>query len=136
MKQITLTVEGAKMSLSTNEPIALPDIIEILTNGIRCAATQALADCPSEFQDDARADIYDMVNQAISFILNEMSPPDVDLQLTEAAILLAQNQIIEEATKRNVPVSQIYLEHKQKSEELVNALRAGEIAMSNVRKMS
>ena len=136
MKQITLTVEGAKMSLSTNEPIALPDIIEILTNGIRCAATQALADCPSEFQDDARADIYDMVNQAISFILNEMSPPDVDLQLTEAAILLAQNQIIEEATKRNVPVSQIYLEHKQKSEELVNALRAGEIAFQNVRKMS
>lgn len=131
MKQITITQEGAMLKFEANEGIILPDLLEMVLNTIRTAAHQTLESCPEEQKEDIRADIYDMINRGISHILNEISPPDTDLELTEAAILLAQNAIIEEATARQVPISQIYKEMNEKAAALVDDLK-----QNNARAMS
>lgn len=132
MRQITITQEGAMLKFEANEGIILPDLLEMVLNTIRTVAHQTIESCPEEHQDDIRADIYDMINSGISHILNEISPPDTDLELTEAAILLAQNSIIEEATARQVPISQIYKEMNKKAAALVDDLKS----QSNARALS
>jgi len=61
----------------------------------------------------AYGDIADQINIGITNILNEISPRDPDLQLTEVALLYAENTIINDAAKRGITLKQALKEYEK-----------------------
>lgn len=56
---------------------------------------------------EAKGDIADQINFAVSNILTELSPKDPDLQLSETVILACENQLIEYAKDNNLTLAQV-----------------------------
>lgn len=63
-------------------------------------------------REEVLGDIADMINNVVSNILNEISPKDPDLQLSEVAIATMENEIIHKAQKEHKPIKEALKEYQ------------------------
>ena len=65
-----------------------------------------------EARSEIAADMADMINYAATNVLNELSPRDPDLQLTEVAIATMENEIIQKAAKEHKSLKEALKEYE------------------------
>ncbi len=117
MKKITLIIENTQIGFQIEGTINFPDVVQACMTAINGAADKVLKEIPKQQQQDAREDMADMLNTATTFVMDKICPPNEDDQLTEVAILKAENEMILEAAARKVSLSQVLREHKENAEQ-------------------
>lgn len=118
MSKFTITIEeleDEKLSVDLSEGMTWPKaclmICSTLSNLADTAVDTVFKNLPEAVQTpdtkkDVSGDIADMINYAVSNILNRLSPKDPDLQLSEVAIATMENEIIHYAHSANISMKE------------------------------
>lgn len=122
MKQITITIDDKKMGFQIQGDIGFSEIVQACMTTVLGASEQILKGVPQKQEQSAREDMGDMINSAVTYVLDKICPPNEDDQLTEVAILKAENEMVLEAASRKVPLSQVLKEHRERAQDERKAL--------------
>jgi len=99
IKIVTHMSEDGKIQMSVMPPIPFPDFLQIQLSAIASAMHATVDAAPTEEdQKVVRDDIYNLFNVAAASLLDQLDPEPAhkfSTGLTEAAILKAENEIIE-----------------------------------------
>ena len=121
MQKIIITVSEGKLSLELDGSITWPEACLALMSTIGNLAKTTVANLTKDnnLSDEQSQilleDVANQINFAASNVLNDLVPPKPDQQLSEAAIAAAENIIIREAAKQNMPIEEAIV----KAEELL-----------------
>lgn len=129
---IAITEENNKVTLSMSEDLHWTDACLLLCTALKSLAfrtkdaiikTLAAKDPKATkahlkaLSDEVSGDIADTINFAVSNILNELSPKDPDLQLSEIAIATMENEIIHYAADHHISIKKALKEYEDKLKE-------------------
>lgn len=117
MKKITIIIDNEKMKFDVSNDITFPEVVQSCLTAIQAASDQVLKHVPKNQEQSAREDMADMFNSAVTYVMDNICPPDEDNQLTEVAILKAENEMVLEAATRKVPLSQVLKEHRERAQQ-------------------
>lgn len=119
---ITILENNGKVTIDLSEGLTFTTSLQMLLSAIRFLAKKT-ADIiskdlkkskASKTHEEVCSDIADMINFGISNILEELSPKDPDLQLSEVAIATMENEIIQEAANRHLPMKKVLQEYESR----------------------
>lgn len=85
--------------------VAFVDILQIMFTSLENMAQDLIAKTPKELRAPAREEFYDMINTASSNILDMIMPDGISV--SDAAVLKAQDDLVEEAYNLGIPVEQL-----------------------------
>ena len=138
---IAIENKEGKMSLQLSEGITWPDACLMLTSALKALAVKAIEQVTVQqtphlkkrtkanmkaLQASVASDVADNINYAISNILEELSPKDPDLVLSEVAIATIENEIIHYAKDNHVSIQKAIEHYEEKLKEHPNY--AGEMS--------
>lgn len=121
MQKIIITISEDKLNLDIEGSITWPEACLALMSTLGNLAKTTVANLTKdnnlteEQSQILLEDVADQINFAASNVLNDLVPPKPDQQLSEAAIAAAENIIIKEAAKHNMPIEEAIT----KAEELL-----------------
>lgn len=121
MQKIIITISEDKLNLDIEGSVTWPEACLALVSTLGNLAKTTVANLTkdnnlTEEQSQILLEaIADQINFAASNVLNDLVPPKPDQQLSEAAIAAAENIIIKEAAKQNMPIEEAIT----KAEELL-----------------
>lgn len=118
MKTLTINYDDKGLTLKFSEPESADMVFNLALQTILSTVEQTIATAPEEHQAPLREHLYHHLNTSFTSLL-ELVDPSASLRptLTEAAILLAENQILDEAERAGMSLEE-YLPHaNQKAEE-------------------
>ena len=97
---IKLTIEKDQVQTETTSPIQLDQLVQIFATVTLAGMQDLVKRTPTEHQQATKEYLYDQYNHMASRLL-ELFAPEIELRpdLTSAAILKAENEIIEEQYK-------------------------------------
>lgn len=121
-KTIKITLSNDKINTNISGEVSFPDLTLMLFSALRGMALKTVdqvverIDPPKEhleaLRKDVASDIADMINFAASNVLNELSPKDPDLELSEIAIATMENQIIHKAAEEGKTIQEALKEYQ------------------------
>ena len=113
------------MAETKNETGAYPEVIASLL-----AAMQAYCETFKEGLSQAEIDgLHDYMSSAFSLFMEQNFPGNTDFGLSDAAVIYAQDQIIEQAAKKGIPLADaIKLYNKQAADYFVEKKNAGKMS--------
>ena len=105
------------MSLAFSEPESADQVFNLALQMILSTVDQTVANAPENIQTELRDHLYHHLNSSFTSLL-ELVDPSASLRptLTEAAILLAENQILEEAERAGLSLEE-YLPYANQTRE-------------------
>lgn len=118
MKTLTINYDDKGLTLRFSEPESADMVFNLALQTILSTVEQTVDNAPEEVRPPLREQIYHHLNASFTSLL-ELVDPQQSLRptLTEAAILLAENQILDEAERAGMSLEE-YLPHaNQKAEE-------------------
>ena len=117
MKTLTINYDDKGLSLKFSEPESADMVFNLALQTILSTVEQTVASAPEEVQSPLREQIYHHLNASFTSLL-ELVDPQQSLRptLTEAAILLAENQILEEAERAGLSLEE-YLPYANQTRE-------------------
>ena len=104
---IKLTFDQKGLSMETRHPATLAELLQVLLQAIAAAVQHFLKEKAMTDEDErsVRKELFDMLNAGFSKVLESIDPESSNNpNLTEVAILLAENQLIAEAEKKGMTV--------------------------------
>ena len=116
MKQITIQYDDKGLSLKLDQPESPENLINILNQTLLSVIEQTIQTHP-DHEADIRREFYHSLNAQFSAMLEFIDPSSSQHPtLTEAAILLAENQILEEASRSGMTLEE-YLPYANEDRE-------------------
>lgn len=117
MKTLTITYDDKGLTLAFSEPESADMVFNLALQMILSTVDQTVAGAPEKVQAELRDHLYHHLNTSFTSLL-ELVDPSASLRptLTEAAILLAENQILEEAERAGMSLEE-YLPYANQSRE-------------------
>ena len=118
MKTLTITYDDKGMSLAFSEPESADMVFNLALQTILSTVDATVNNAPEEVQAPIREHLYHHLNASFTTLL-ELVDPSASLRptLTEAAILLAENQILEEAERAGMSLEEYLPFASAKAEE-------------------
>ena len=118
MKTLTINYDDKGLTLAFSEPEAADMVFNLALQTILSAVEQTVSSAPEEVQAPLRTELYHHLNGSFTSLL-EIVDPSQSLRptLTEAAILLAENQILEEAERAGMSLEEYLPFASEKAEE-------------------
>ena len=125
---ILISKNNNDFSVSFSDDLTWPDACQLLTSALRGLALKAIDHTTKattsqtkltkakalELRKSVTEDVADNINYAISNILDEISPKDPDLQLSEVAIATMENEIIHYAYDNHLTMKQALKEYEER----------------------
>ena len=117
MKTLTINYDDKGLTLAFSEPETADQVFNLALQMILSTVDQTVAGAPENIQAELRDHLYHHLNSSFTSLL-ELVDPSASLRptLTEAAILLAENQILDEAERAGLSLEE-YLPHANKKAE-------------------
>ena len=117
MKTLTITYDDKGLTLKFSEPESADQVFNLALQTILSTVDATIDNAPEEVQAPLREQLYHHLNASFTTLL-EMVDPAASLRptLTEAAILLAENQILEEAERAGLSLEE-YLPYANQTRE-------------------
>lgn len=117
MKNITIQYDDKGLSLKLDQPESPENLINILNQSLLSVIDQTIQTHP-DHEADIRREFYHSLNAQFSAMLEFIDPSSSQHPtLTEAAILLAENQILDEAEKSGMTLEEYLPFASAKAEE-------------------
>ena len=118
MKTLTINYDDKGLTLAFSEPEAADMVFNLALQTILSTVEQTVDSAPEEVRSPLREQIYHHLNASFTTLL-EIVDPQQSLRptLTEAAILLAENQILEEAERAGMSLEEYLPFASAKAEE-------------------
>ena len=116
MKNLTINYDDKGLSLKLDQPESPENLINILNQTLLSVIDQTIQTHP-DHEADIRREFYHSLNAQFSAMLEFIDPSSSQHPtLTEAAILLAENQILDEAEKAGLSLEE-YLPYANQDRE-------------------
>ena len=117
MKKLTINYDDKGLTLEFSEPESADQVFNLALQTILSTVDETVKGAPEDVQAGLREHLYHHLNGSFTALL-EMVDPSASLRptLTEAAILLAENQILEEAERAGLSLEE-YLPYANQSRE-------------------
>lgn len=115
MEIIVKTRDDKTLEMSVRDASYL-DMLEAMTTVLERVMSETLDKVPLNNRQEAAGDMADDLNAAFTYLYNEFSEKRSDGDLTEVAIMEAENAMIEEAYQRQVPLEHVVEEHRRNAE--------------------
>ena len=117
MKTLTITYDDKGLTLTFSEPESADMVFNLALQTILSTVDATVDNAPEEVQAPLREQLYHHLNASFTTLL-ELVDPSASIRptLTEAAILLAENQILEEAERAGLSLEE-YLPYANQSRE-------------------
>ena len=117
MKTLPITYDDKGLTLKFSEPESADMVFNLALQTILSTVDATVDNAPEEVQSPLRTELYHHLNASFTTLL-ELVDPQQSLRptLTEAAILLAENQILEEAERAGLSLEE-YLPYANQSRE-------------------
>ena len=117
MKTLTINYDDKGLTLKFSEPESADMVFNLALQAILSTVDQTVNGAPEKVQAELRDHLYHHLNASFTSLL-EIVDPSASLRptLTEAAILLAENQILEEAERAGLSLEE-YLPYANQSRE-------------------
>lgn len=118
MKTLTINYDDKGLTLKFSEPESADMVFNLALQTILSTVEQTVDNAPEEVRTPLREQLYHHLNTSFTALLELVDPQQSPHPtLTEAAILLAENQILDEAERAGMSLEE-YLPHaNQKAEE-------------------
>ena len=118
MKTLTINYDDKGLSLKFSEPEFADQVFNLALQMILSTVNETVKGAPENIQAELRDDLYHHLNANFTTLL-EMVDPQQSLRptLTEAAILLAENQILDEAERAGMTLEEYLPFASAKAEE-------------------
>ena len=118
MKTLTITYDDKGLTLAFSEPESADMVFNLALQMILSTVDQTVATAPEKVQAELRDHLYHHLNSSFTTLL-ELVDPTQTLRptLTEAAFLLAENQILDEAEKAGMSLEEYLPFASAKAEE-------------------
>lgn len=113
-EDITWTI-ALQMLAATLKNLAVATVERVTVNQaaeLKLTKAQAL-----DVRNSVKEDVADMLNFAISNVLNDICPKDPNLQVTEVAIATIENEIIHYAKDNNLTLKKALEHYEEKLKE-------------------
>ena len=117
MKTLTITYDDKGLTLKFSEPESADQVFNLALQMILSTVDATVDNAPEEVRSPLRETLYHHLNASFTTLL-ELVDPSASLRptLTEAAILLAENQILEEAERAGMSLEE-YLPYANQTRE-------------------
>ena len=118
MKTLTINYDDKGLTLAFSEPETADQVFNLALQMILSTVDQTVANAPENIQTELRDHLYHHLNSSFTSLL-ELVDPSASLRptLTEAAILLAENQILDEAERAGMTLEEYLPYASAKAEE-------------------
>lgn len=118
MKTLTINYDDKGLTLAFSEPETADQVFNLALQMILSTVDQTVAGAPENIQAELRDHLYHHLNSSFTSLL-ELVDPSASLRptLTEAAILLAENQILDEAERAGMTLEEYLPFASAKAEE-------------------
>ena len=118
MKTLTINYDDKGLTLAFSEPETADQVFNLALQMILSTVDQTVAGAPENIQAELRDHLYHHLNSSFTSLL-ELVDPSASLRptLTEAAILLAENQILDEAERAGMTLEEYLPYASAKAEE-------------------
>ena len=118
MKTLTINYDDKGLTLKFSEPESADQVFNLALQMILSTLDQTVNGAPEKVQAELRDHLYHHLNTSFTSLL-ELVDPSASLRptLTEAAILLAENQILDEAERAGMSLEEYLPFSSAKAEE-------------------
>jgi hypothetical protein len=127
MKTLTINYDDKGLTLKFSEPESADQVFNLALQTILSTVEQTIDTAPESVQAELRDHLYHYLNNSFTTLL-ELVDPQQSLRptLTEAAILLAENQILDEAERAGMSLEEYLPYANQKAEEKLTLFKRNE----------
>lgn len=106
---ITIEFDETGMSMVTEKPATLAEMLQVLLQSLSAAISHFIEEKDPTMEDEKliRKELFDLLNAGCSRILESIDPESANNpNLTEVAILLAENEILSQAKNKGLSVEE------------------------------
>lgn len=107
------------------EELYVVDCIGVLLDAVAGTVTAYLEDVPEDKKEAERVKYHDLCTRLFSHTIMEVFPEHMDFSLSDAAIVKAQDEILERATKEGKSIDEVLQEYNKEGEDYVALMRKG-----------
>ena len=113
---LTYDLRDETITMDADGGVSTEDGLAMLMTGLEVLVKNHIASVPEKYRLRARDEAHDRLNIMFMRFLEQLIPASEIPDLTTEAILKAENDIIKEATKRNMTIEDLLAEKRQKRE--------------------
>lgn len=111
---LTYDLRDETISMDADGGVSTEDGISMLMTGLEVLVKNHIATVPEKYKKRATEEAHDRLNIMFMRFLEQIIPASEIPDLTTEAIMKAENDIIKEATKRNMTIEDLLAEKREK----------------------